>query len=67
MALAFETTYSAPLVGGFSGMPFASIPVWAEQPLPSSERLGYGRDRMSPIKYAVAPSAMLLCRLTRAR
>ena len=41
MALAFETTYGTPPVGGFTKMPFASTSLGAEQPLLNSELLGY--------------------------
>ena len=44
MALAFETTYGTPPVGGFTRMPFASTSLGAEQPLLNSELLGYGRQ-----------------------
>ena len=47
MALAFETTYGTPPVSGFTKMPFASTTLGAEQPLQTSELLGYGRDRRS--------------------
>ena len=53
MALAFETTYGTPPVGSFTKMPFASTSLGAEQPLLSSELLGYGRDPLAPIKDAV--------------
>jgi hypothetical protein len=53
MALAFETTYGTPPVGGFIRMPFASTTLGSEQPLLNSELLGYGRDPLSPIKDAV--------------
>ena len=53
MALAFETTYGTPPVGGFTKMPFASTTLGAEQPLLNSELLGYGRDPLAPIKDAV--------------
>ena len=53
MALAFETVYGAPPVGGFTRMPFASASLGAEQPLITSELLGYGRDPLAPIKDAV--------------
>ena len=53
MALAFETTYGTPPVGGFTKMPFASTSLGAEQPLLNSELLGYGRDPQAPIKDAV--------------
>jgi hypothetical protein len=53
MALAFETTYGTPPVGGFTKMPFASTSLGSEQPLLSNELLGYGRDPLAPIKDAV--------------
>ena len=53
MALAFETTYGTPPVGGFTKMPFASTSLGAEQPLLNSELLGYGRDPLAPIKDVV--------------
>ena len=53
MALAFETVYGTPPVGGFTRMPFASTSLGSEQPLLNSELLGYGRDPLAPIKDAV--------------
>jgi hypothetical protein len=53
MVLAFETTYGTPPASGFSKMPFASTTLGAEQPLQTSELLGYGRDPQAPIKDAV--------------
>ncbi len=53
MTLVFETTYGTPPVGGFTRMPFASTTLGAEQPLQTSELLGYGRDPQAPIKDAV--------------
>ena len=53
MALAFETVYGTPPVGGFSKMPFASTSLGSEQPLLNSELLGYGRDPLAPLKDAV--------------
>jgi hypothetical protein len=53
MALAFETTYGTPPASGFTRMPFASTTLGAEQPLQTSELLGYGRDPLAPIKDAV--------------
>lgn len=53
MALAFETIYGTPPVGGYTRMPFASTSLGAEQPLLNSELLGYGRDPLAPIKDAV--------------
>ncbi|WP_372838672.1 phage tail tube protein [Phaeovulum sp.] len=54
MALAFETVYGTPPVGGFTRMPFASTTLGAEQPLLGNELLGFGRDPLAPIKDAVA-------------
>ena len=53
MAAAFETTYGTAPTGGYMQMPFASASLGAEQPLLSSELLGYGRDPLAPIKDAV--------------
>jgi hypothetical protein len=53
MALAFETDYGSPPVGGYVKMPFASTTLGSEQPLLNSELLGYGRDPLAPIKDAV--------------
>ena len=53
MALAFETTYGTPPVSGYTKMPFTSTTLGAEQPLQTSELLGYGRDPQAPIKDAV--------------
>ena len=53
MALAFETTYGTPPASGYTKMPFASTSLGAEQPLQTSELLGYGRDPQAPIKDAV--------------
>lgn len=53
MALAFETTYGTPPGSGYTKMPFASTTLGAEQPLLTSELLGYGRDPQAPIKDAV--------------
>ena len=53
MALAYETVYGTPPVGGFKLMPFARATLGAEQPLLESELLGYGRDPLAPIKDAV--------------
>ena len=53
MALAFETTYGTPPASGFTRMPFASTTLGSEQPLLSSELLGYGRDPLAPVKDAV--------------
>jgi hypothetical protein len=52
MALAFETVYGTPPASGFTRMPFASTTLGAEQPLQTSELLGYGRDPQAPIKDA---------------
>jgi hypothetical protein len=53
MALAFETSYGTPPASGFTKLPFASTSLGAEQPLQTSELLGYGRDPQAPIKDAV--------------
>ena len=53
MALAFETTYGTPPASGYTRVPFASTSLGSEQPLLSSELLGYGRDPLAPIKDAV--------------
>ncbi|MDZ4117815.1 phage tail tube protein, partial [Phaeovulum sp.] len=53
MALAFETVYGTPPVGGYTRMPFASTTLGAEQPLLGNELLGFGRDPLAPIKDAV--------------
>ena len=53
MALAFETIYGTPPAGGYTRMPFASTTLGAEQPLQTSELLGYGRDPLAPIKDTV--------------
>jgi hypothetical protein len=52
-ARAFETTYGPPPLSGYTKMPFASTTLGAEQPLQTSELLGYGRDPQAPIKDAV--------------
>lgn len=54
MALAFESTYgTAPASGDYWQMPFASSGLGSEQPLLSSELLGYGRDPLPPVKDAI--------------
>ena len=53
MALAFETVYGTAPVSGYTRVPFASTTLGSEQPLISSELLGYGRDPSAPIKDAV--------------
>ena len=53
LAAAFETVYGTAPVGGFRRMPFAASTLSAEQPLLSSELLGYGRDPLAPIKDAI--------------
>jgi len=53
MALAFETVYGTPPASGFARAPFASTSLGSEQPLITSELLGYGRDPLAPIKDAV--------------
>ena len=53
MALAFETVYGTAPASGYTRVPFASTSLGSEQPLISSELLGYGRDPTAPIKDAV--------------
>ena len=53
MALAFETVYGTPPGSGFTQMPFITSSLAAEQPLLSSELLGYGRDPRAPILDAI--------------
>jgi hypothetical protein len=54
MALAFESIYGTPPASGdYWRMPFASSNLGAEQPLLSSELLGYGRDPLPPVKDAI--------------
>ena len=53
MVLAFETVYGTPPTSGFTRMPFASTSLGSEQPLLTSDLLGYGRDPTAPIKDAV--------------
>ena len=53
MALAFETVYGTAPTSGYTRVPFASTTLGSEQPLISSELLGYGRDPTAPIKDAV--------------
>lgn len=54
MALGFESIYGTPpAAGDFWRMPFASSSLGSEQPLLSSELLGYGRDPLAPVKDAI--------------
>jgi len=54
MALGFESVYGTPPASGdFWRMPFASSSLGSEQPLLSSELLGYGRDPLPPVKDAI--------------
>ncbi len=53
LAAAFETVYGTAPVSGFTRLPFASSTLSAEQPLLSSELLGYGRDPLAPVKDAI--------------
>ena len=53
LAAAFETVYGTAPVSGYTRMPFAASTLSAEQPLLSSELLGYGRDPLAPIKDAI--------------
>ncbi|MFU8899686.1 MAG: phage tail tube protein [Roseinatronobacter sp.] len=49
LALAFETSYGTAPEAGYWQMPFVSSTLGAEQPLLSSELLGYGRDPQTPL------------------
>ena len=53
LALAFETIYGTSPATGYTQMPFATASLGAEQPLLSSELLGYGRDPLAPMLDAV--------------
>ena len=53
MALAFETVYGTAPAGGYTRVPFASTSLGSEQPLITSELLGFGRDPSAPIKDVV--------------
>ena len=53
LAAAFETTYGTAPISGYHRMPFATANLGAEQPLISSELLGYGRDPLDPLKDVV--------------
>ncbi|MAM40282.1 MAG: hypothetical protein CMQ11_17485 [Gammaproteobacteria bacterium] len=53
LAVAFETVYGTAPASGFTRLPFASSTLSAEQPLLSSELLGYGRDPLAPVKDAI--------------
>ena len=54
LALGFETAYGTPPEpGGYWRMPFVSSNVGAEQPLLSSDLLGFGRDPLPPVRDAV--------------
>lgn len=53
LAIAFETVYGTAPATGFTRVPFAASTLSAEQPLLSSELLGYGRDPLAPIKDAI--------------
>ena len=53
LAAAFETVYGTAPASGSTRLPFASSTLSAEQPLLSSELLGYGRDPLAPVKDAI--------------
>ncbi|SFH92426.1 hypothetical protein SAMN04488021_1441, partial [Paracoccus aminovorans] len=53
LAVAFETVYGTAPASGYTRLPFASSTLSAEQPLLSSELLGYGRDPLAPVKDAI--------------
>lgn len=49
LAAAFETVYGTAPATGYTKMPFAQARLGSEQPLLSSELLGYGRDPLAPV------------------
>lgn len=53
LSLAFETSYGTAPEAGWWQIPFVSSTLGAEQPLLSSELLGYGRDPQAPLADAV--------------
>ena len=53
LAAVFETVYGTAPASGYTRLPFASSTLSAEQPLLSSELLGYGRDPLAPVKDAI--------------
>ncbi|SDL37136.1 phage tail tube protein [Paracoccus chinensis] len=53
LAAAFETTYGTAPASSYTKMPFARAALGSEQPLLSSELLGYGRDPLAPVLDAV--------------
>ncbi|KGJ21473.1 phage tail tube protein [Paracoccus sanguinis] len=53
LAAAFETVYGTAPASGYTRLPFVSSTLSAEQPLLSSELLGYGRDPLAPVKDAI--------------
>lgn len=53
LAAAFETVYGTAPASGYTRLPFAASTLSAEQPLLSSELLGYGRDPQAPVKDAI--------------
>lgn len=54
LAVAFESSYGTPPApGDFWKVPFASTTLGSEQPLLSSELLGFGRDPIAPVKDAI--------------
>ena len=60
MALAFETTYGVPPMGGYTQIPFTSTTLGSEQPLQTSEVLGYGRDPQAPLKDGVTADGTIV-------
>lgn len=54
MALGFESVYGTPPpAGDFWRAPFATSGLGSEQPLVESELLGFGRDRLPPVRDAI--------------
>lgn len=53
LLMAYEATYGTAPASGFFRMPFARSTLGTEQPLLSSELLGYGRDPLPPVLDAI--------------
>lgn len=53
MALVFEKSYGASPASGYVRVPFVSTGLSAEQPLQTSDLLGYGRDPQAPVEGAL--------------
>ena len=60
MLMAYEATYGTAPATGFFKMPFARSTLGTEQPLLSSELLGYGRDPLPPVLDAITSDGNLV-------